>query len=1356
MLKRVFCLLLVFSMMVTLFPMLPMKAEAFGENNNSQTNFIFRDVATKVNYKFLTLKGQLNQVSPQGITYSVKSVSSNRETTDTNRGISVSDDGTQITVTNIELFDGQNIITFSGKRGTADVKSVYEVEYISTPLLYNLQFIGGGGTLPLDATGRTIVTKDFTASGSFFTIEGNAPNVEKVLISNGTDTVSGNVDQDAEAHFIVSKIKLARGLNTLIFHLQNNNQTIEVKREVIYFDGIGTYYDVQMDYNNSGVYQPLGTPLIQKVDPTDVNHDTKELRAGKSKFKGSVIIPNEPSPAFVPDDPTTTVVDPSLAVVRVIHEEGASQYTIPDADITYTSFQDKGKYLLYTFEYTGDKVQSPNTAFDMAKQVYVRFQAYNPVASNALGSAKYDDITSKSLSYKFLSVTTPEIKAVEYKVSGSSNYQPLIDGTILNEKPIAIRLSVQYGETRPNTNNISVEALNDFGSRGNVTISSVTKTPGASGEPDQYTFSINELPYDGSQTLTFYFNKIDNPTVFQTVKINSATGPVLKFDGLSDNLIFKYDPTLSNGSKGYGYRGSSSTIYLIEDTLASFKGHIENVVVDSSDYNGNMKMQVNNSQVILKQSDTNANYFEIDTSKNSVKKVSDMFRDGQNTVLFSFHKGNIKYDRKYIVTLYSNSIPEIPVANSNGIFPFYTSKGSIKHGDIELDKRFTGKDGVFVTKEPEFYIGGTFDFIDLGKDKSEVEDTIDSLSDTDEKYVFVVEGSNSFKKTWSLAKNELKDASDDQVFDTTHKAHVQDVTVWYDIDKKYFTFLIEKQQLPSDGSKVSFTFTVYNNGLAGGSRASASIEVSATGVSYKILRPVDTGLQSTINQNYVEVVIDAKNADKVMVGKTEATKVEFDTDLDGDIDTVDAWKAIVTDLKPGKKNTITFTINRGSDVVTDKFDVYYAPSTIQGAQFMTAMKNSIKAFENQVSLTFPKDTYLVRADNRVPYELRGQVFKEHNILFAIANSQDGVVDRYDYLVDRPRNFDKTVESLKGYFLNTFDSHFVKVSNVYWIDAGMADDPDTDKYDPYPNGMLPIMALPDQQTPELYNFNDVPSDRVLIPSKRATLELKFDANIVPDTANSLTVFRYNPDPNNLGWENIGGVVNVSAKTIKVPFDRFGYYVVGKLNDSFRDIVRHEYAKNHMEAMYAKGVILPRSSLDFGPGYETTRGEFAAMVVRALQIPLMDNFETLSFDDVIPDFTYRGGYNYRHIETAARLGIVKGTDPRIFNPEGKVTREEAAVILARALKLKINPSTPAALNASLSKLFKDFNLVEPYARPYVLAIAKLKLISGSPVDVNDPKKGYVFEPKANILRSDSAILMGRVMTYLKTIPGIQEVK
>ncbi|WP_432775403.1 S-layer homology domain-containing protein [Brevibacillus gelatini] len=1352
MLKRVFCLLLVFSMMVTLFPMFPMKAEAFGENNNSQTNFIFRDVATKVNYKFLTLKGQLNQVSPQGITYSVKSVSSNRETPETNRGISVSDDGTQITVTNIELFDGQNIITFSGKRGTADVKSVYEVEYISTPLLYNLQFIGGGGTLPLDATGRTIVTKDFTASGSFFTIEGNAPNVEKVLISNGTDTVSGNVDQDAEAHFIVSKIKLERGLNTLIFHLQNNNQTIEVKREVIYFDGNGTFYDVKMAYD-TGEYQPLGAPLIQKVNSTDPNHNTEALRAGKSKFTGSVIIPNEPSSSFVPDDPTTpTVVDPSLSVVKVLHEVGASQYTIPDADITYKSFENKGKYLLYTFEYTGDKVQTPNTAFDMDQQVYVRFQAYNPVASYELASTKYDDLTSKSLSYKFLSSTTPEIEAVEYKVSGSTAYQPLIEGTILNEKPIAIKLKVRYGETSPNTDAISVEAINDFGSRGNVTISTVAVQTGTS---DEYTFSITELPYDGSQTLIFYYNKTNNPTVFKTVKINSATGPVLKFEGLSDNLIFKYDPTLSNGSNGYGYRGSSSTIYLIEDTLASFKGHIENVVVEASDYNVNMKLQVNNNQVKLKQTPTkDANYFEIDTAENSVKVVSDMFRDGQNTVLFSFHKGNIKYDRKYIVTLYSNSVPEIPVANTNGIFPFNTSKGSIKHKDIEPDKRFTGTNGVFVTKEQEFYIGGTFDFIDLGKDESEVEDTIDDLPD--DKYVFVVEGSNGFKKTWSLGKNELVNASDDQVFDTAKKAHVQDVTVWYDIDKKYFTFLIEKQQLPSDGSKVSFTFTVYNNGLNGGSRASASIEVSATGLSYKILRPVDTGLQSTINQNYLEVVIDAKNADKVVINKIEATKVEFDTDLDGDIDTADAWKAIVTDLKPGKKNTITFSITRGSDVVTDKFDVYYAPSTIPGAQFMTPMKNSIKVFENQVSLTFPKDTYLVRADNRVPQELRGQVFKEHKILFAIANSQDGVVDRYDYLVDRPRNFDKTVESLKGYFLNTFDSHFVKVSNVYWIDAGMADDPDTDEYDPYPNGMLPIMALPDQQQPELYNFNDVPSDRVLVPSKRATLELKFDANIVPDTANSLTVFRYNPDPNNLGWENIGGVVNVSAKTIKVPFDRFGYYVVGKMNDSFRDVVRHDYAKSHMEAMFAKGVILPRSSLDFGPGYETTRGEFAAMVVRALQIPLMDNFETLSFDDVIPDFTYRGGYNYRHIETAARLGIVKGTDPRIFNPEGKVTREEAAVILARALKLKINPTTPAALNTNLAKLFKDFNLIEPYAKPYVLAIAKLKLISGSPVDVSDPKKGFVFEPKANILRSDSAILMSRVMAYLKTIPGIQEVK
>jgi hypothetical protein len=132
-----------------------------------------------------------------------------------------------------------------------------------------------------------------------------------------------------------------------------------------------------------------------------------------------------------------------------------------------------------------------------------------------------------------------------------------------------------------------------------------------------------------------------------------------------------------------------------------------------------------------------------------------------------------------------------------------------------------------------------------------------------------------------------------------------------------------------------------------------------------------------------------------------------------------------------------------------------------------------------------------------------------------------------------------------------------------------------------------------------------------------------------------------------------------------------------------------------------------------------------------------------------------WNYQEIETAARMGLVRGVETNLFGVNQPITREDASVILARALQLKTDTQA-AKINKDLQKLFKDFNLIDGYARPYVLAIAKKKFIVGSPIDPNDTKKGYIFEPGAYMLRGDAAILISRVMVDLKKIPPIAEVK
>ncbi|MNG19013.1 hypothetical protein D3C84_1031300 [compost metagenome] len=79
-------------------------------------------------------------------------------------------------------------------------------------------------------------------------------------------------------------------------------------------------------------------------------------------------------------------------------------------------------------------------------------------------------------------------------------------------------------------------------------------------------------------------------------------------------------------------------------------------------------------------------------------------------------------------------------------------------------------------------------------------------------------------------------------------------------------------------------------------------------------------------------------------------------------------------------------------------------------------------------------------------------------------------------------------------------------------------------------------------------------------------------------------------------------------------------------------------------------------------------------------------------------------------------------------------------------------PVKIAADLEKQFKDHGNINYYAKASVAAIAKKGYIKGSPVDPSDLKKGYVFEPKSNLLRSDAAIIVGKMLIDLKKLPKL----
>jgi len=111
-------------------------------------------------------------------------------------------------------------------------------------------------------------------------------------------------------------------------------------------------------------------------------------------------------------------------------------------------------------------------------------------------------------------------------------------------------------------------------------------------------------------------------------------------------------------------------------------------------------------------------------------------------------------------------------------------------------------------------------------------------------------------------------------------------------------------------------------------------------------------------------------------------------------------------------------------------------------------------------------------------------------------------------------------------------------------------------------------------------------------------------------------------------------------------------------TFEDIRNHENLQA-IEALAKRSIINGRSETIFAPSETMTRAEFAAIITRALNLP---DIPSAVFADVSMNAWYS-----RAVGTAFFYEIITGTTDTTFNPSGTITRQEAAVMVARAARL-----------------------------------------------------------------------------------------
>lgn len=174
-------------------------------------------------------------------------------------------------------------------------------------------------------------------------------------------------------------------------------------------------------------------------------------------------------------------------------------------------------------------------------------------------------------------------------------------------------------------------------------------------------------------------------------------------------------------------------------------------------------------------------------------------------------------------------------------------------------------------------------------------------------------------------------------------------------------------------------------------------------------------------------------------------------------------------------------------------------------------------------------------------------------------------------------------------------------------------------------------------------------------------------------------------------------------------------------TFKDVPADHVFFNEIETLAGAGVVNGVGNGYFNPTGTTTRGELAKMLVKALDLKV--DAPTLTFNDVPQDHIF-----YNEIATLASLNISIGNGYGYFQPDAKVTRQEIALFVSRALQI----------TSDTKSKFTDVELYETA----INALYEKGILRGT--------SDTTFDPYKTATRGEAAAIVARALNYENTRP------
>ena len=192
-----------------------------------------------------------------------------------------------------------------------------------------------------------------------------------------------------------------------------------------------------------------------------------------------------------------------------------------------------------------------------------------------------------------------------------------------------------------------------------------------------------------------------------------------------------------------------------------------------------------------------------------------------------------------------------------------------------------------------------------------------------------------------------------------------------------------------------------------------------------------------------------------------------------------------------------------------------------------------------------------------------------------------------------------------------------------------------------------------------------------------------------------------------------------------------YVVIWHSVEFKDVTDH-WAKAAINDMGSRMIVSGTGHDMYRPNRPVTRAEFAAIIVRGLGLKLDDD------QHVFTDVKQHDWYN-RSIQTAYKYGFVNGFEDGSFRPNDSITREQAMLMVSKAMKLTQLQGMGGNQDALklLSNQFSDAKLISSWALHGVANSVTTGIITGRDNDK--------LAPQDFITRAEVAVVIQRLLQH-----------